>query len=319
MSHNLSHRREQKQTQDHRKETTRNRQIRSGRALITDTNALPEPDNEDISLEEIQDADLPDEEEQSDGGDDIPQDETESADAAFLPPPLVRPLWLLYNGRLIWASENFGYNTAPREQLRIRTQKVITFLRDYFPEKDDAQRLELINRLFVAESDKKQSGANPEDLGAPESSEAQNSDPGAGRAKTKSSANWLKASSLARVGIVCNSRTTPLKMLMGSQGSKNKALPDELLHAWFDKFCKKNSEEKEILAPKNSKWLYGELKDFCKKLREAGSTEVLGLAPLKCDYKEGTYEKKLRPKFRLAARQKSALRLTAAPAGSDVR
>lgn len=300
MSPNLSNR--QEQTQDYRQEIRQNRQIRSGRAQITDTDTLPEPDNEDISLEEIQDADLPDEDEQSDEGGDVPQNGAESADDAFLPPPLVRPLWLLYNGRLIWASEDFGYNTAPREQLRIRTQKVINFLRNYFPEKDDAQCLELINRFFVAESDKKQSGAEPEDLGAPESSEAQNSAPGAGRAKTKSSANWLKASSLARVGIVCNARTTPLKMLMGSQGSKN-ALPDKLLHAWFDQVCDQHPK-KEILAPKESKWLHGELDKFCKKLREAGSTEVLGLAPLECTYEKETYKKKLRPKFRnwLAAR-----------------
>lgn len=45
----------------------------------------------------------------------------------------IRSLWVLYEGRIIWAASHYGFNIAEKEYLRSRLQLLLEFLHGEFP------------------------------------------------------------------------------------------------------------------------------------------------------------------------------------------
>ena len=134
------------------------------------------------------------------------------------------PLWLLYGGQILWATDDIRFNTKELEFFRRRLQHLLYFLLNEFPnyENKEAWLLLALQGFFVRNHPKKK------------------------EAKRKSDPKgWTKH--LATVGIVLENGTIlPLVELIASQGQGKQAegraagLPNMLLNLWF---------ERELVAP----------------------------------------------------------------------
>ena len=118
-------------------------------ATFSENETIPERLDEDNE----QDIELHDEE--SWGGENTPQDAVDSESPDFQLITSIRPLWILYKGRLIWASGKLGRDLREREFFRRRIQAFLDFLADEFPDKSDEDRLLAMQGLFIKEKGKK--------------------------------------------------------------------------------------------------------------------------------------------------------------------
>ena len=250
------------------KKLTEKRLRRAAAFLENDT--IPERLEEDGE----QDIDLHDEE--SWGGENTPQDAVDSESPDFQLITSIRPLWILYKGRLIWASGKLGRDLREREFFRRRIQAFLDFLADEFPDKSDEDRLLAMQGLFMEEEEEKEKEKNNKE--------------GKGTA-------WL--SRLDKDGIVYGeNRIISLKMLrtkQGGGGRGNDSCPDPLLLLWLERELKEHPGESPLKWRNCKNWIIG-INDFLSKVNDKLNNFVIsggiGLKDVNFHYEESTIQRK---------------------------
>ena len=246
---------------------------------------IDEPDEFDIELND----------EESWGGEETAQDEPEAESPEFHVIADIRPLWLLYKGRIVWASDNLDRDIRERELFRRRVQAFLDFLAGEFPDKCDADRLLAMQGIFMMKKEgrKKQ--------------EEQDQAQGKNKSKKRSAASTAWLNRLDRVGIVYgNGKFMPLKNFRvkhGGSGSGGDSCPKHLILLWLERELK----EHMYLKPggcrqplKNWKsckdWIMG-INDFLdlvnKNLNDLVSVDGIGLEKRNFKYEESTIQRKL--------------------------
>ncbi len=194
----------------------------------------------------------------------------------------IKPLWILYEGQLIWASSRHGFKLAEKEYFRRRLQALLDFLADEFPDKTPGDLLLSLQGFFVRDNDE---GSDP--------------------------TYWLET--LRNSGIVYGEdKILPIKNLRAGRGqgkdseSKSVKLPDNLEYLWLERELSKPERYSELDEPFSwrncNSWLPSGIRDFCSKVNElcAGfetDTEDkrahrLGLKLLKFGYHDSTLQRK---------------------------
>ncbi|MBQ4470192.1 MAG: hypothetical protein II917_08675 [Synergistaceae bacterium] len=192
----------------------------------------------------------------------------------------IKPLWILHEGQLIWASSRHGFKLAEKEYFRRRLQTLLDFLADEFPGKTSGDLLLSLQGFFVRDNDE---GSDP--------------------------TYWLET--LRNSGIIYGEdKMLPIKSLRAGKGqgkdsaSKSVRLPDNLEYLWLEReLSKPEHYSEEPFSWKNcNSWLPSGIRDFCSKVNElcAGfetDTEDkrvhgLGLKLIKFGYQDSTLQRK---------------------------
>lgn len=194
----------------------------------------------------------------------------------------IRPIWLLYEGQILWAASRYGFRIAPKEYFRRRVQKLLHFLASKFPGKSYGDLLLSLKGFFAKDND-------------------------------SSKGNWLE--SLKNTGILYLDETKkdyeimPLGDLRAGKGQgKNNELPEMIERLWFEREVSKSG-----LAPGTSPdWdkfgalLLDSFKNFCEELNDLcgsfdsheeedsgkGITSGIGLKKTEFTYEESTLQRK---------------------------
>lgn len=223
---------------------------------------------------------------------DPPKFDTEDEEDAFRRPERVRPLWMLFCGKLMWATSYYGFEVKEREWLRRRVQAYLDLFGKYFPEKNDEQKLALLEGFFIrGVSEQEQENQQKQLDKSPQQAE---------KNKGKKSTNWTNR--LGRVGIVCGTQKISLGSLFADQGQKPNGLPGLLLGAWLDEEIRKDPSIKERIIDQRrgeSKTaistlcideLHKRLLEFCAEIETIGaSVPAKGITPYKCAYTRNSF------------------------------
>lgn len=223
-----------------------------------------EQKNDDGSLIELND-------EESWGDENTRQDAAESESPDFQSVSSIRPLWLLYKGRLVWAGARLGRDIREREFFRRRIQAFLDFLADEFPDKSDEDRLLAMQGLFMEEKEK--------------------------QGNEGASTAWLDH--LGEDGIVYGEgKILSLKMLRtktGGGGRGGDSCPRHLLLLWLDRELKKRPGESPLEWKNCQDWIMG-INDFLSlvndRLNSLVSSGGIGLKERHFHYEVSTVQRR---------------------------
>ncbi len=235
-------------------------------------------DNTDIDEIELTPEDYDDAPYEADDLSDYEESEERQDDIHVAKRSGVQPIWLLYEGQILWATSNFGTRLAEKEYLRRRLQLLLNFLKGQFPDKSYDELLLSLQGFFVRDND------NEED-----------------------SAYWLE--SLKNVGIIyCEGHILALKNFRAGKGeSKSRGLvrlPKYLEYLWLERELMKpeNISDKPFSWTNCQHWLLDGLKSFCKEINEFcatldnlkhdKNTHGLALKQVKFGYMKSTLQRK---------------------------
>lgn len=261
-------------------------------------------------LEETEANNVPDanaEEEESWGGEETAQDKVDSKDPDFQDYFTVRPLWILYKGRLMWASSSIGRDVQVRELFRRRIQAFLDFLvtEKQFPDKSDEDRLLAMQGLFVMKKEKTSESIKPnaENVPAPtlrdiEPENMEGSEEDEDNQNGKDKTTWLER--LDGVGIIYGEgKILPLSALRTGVGQRQESFPEPLAHLWLERELEKRPYEKEPLNWENCKeWIvkiegfYEAVSKQLNSFQEEVEGSGLGLQKRNFAYNEDTLQHK---------------------------
>ena len=194
--------------------------FRTGRGFIHDDT---EPDEERFEEEldvEVNDA--------SDDEEDKAPDYDSDSDLSYheeeaRPSIRVRPIWLWCGGRIVWATDRFGYHLSQRERFRRKFQNLLDCLRSQmgtdFPE---ATAPWLLREFFTKQS------MNADEPSPVSSGSCTPSDSCRGNEENGKGVSWIDQ--LGRVGLIVERTLTPLDLFIMGQGKKN---PEVLEREWL--------------------------------------------------------------------------------------
>lgn len=200
-------------------------------------------DQEEPELTEEDSLDSPEEaNEESDDDNDNNDDDYYSSSEALS----VQPIWILYEGQILWSASHYGFNLASKEYFRRRIQTLLDFLRKKFPGKTYGELLLSLQGFFARDNE-------------------------------SSKGNWLDL--LKNSGILYFDEGTnkykiiPLGNFRASKG-QGKILPGKIEALWleheFSEIEKDAGEQTDIEQYKAS--LIGNFKAFCSELSDKCST-----------------------------------------------
>lgn len=109
-----------------------------------------DPDETDLTDEDSIDA-PPEANEESDdenGGEDYAAPESFS----------IQPIWILYEGQILWGASRYGFNIAPKEYFRRRIQTLLDFLAERFPDRNYGELLLSLQGFFAKDSESSKRG-----------------------------------------------------------------------------------------------------------------------------------------------------------------
>ena len=201
----------------------------------------------------------------------------------------VQPVWILYEGQIMWAASRYGFRMGAKEYFRIRIQELLKFFKEKFPEKSYEDLLLGLQVFFV----KNNTGDENSDSGY-----------------------WLE--SLKNAGIIYSEDGKIMSIgdfRVGKGQGKSRednsnSLPENLEYILLEKILSQNKyRQNNPLAMKNSKFelielLVKDINDFCAELNElCQSFEVdtnpegddpkgIGLKMIKFSYDANTIQKK---------------------------
>ena len=190
----------------------------------------------------------------------------------------VQPIWLLYEGQILWATSNFGTKLAEKEHFRQRIQLLLNFLKGQFSERGYDELLLSLQGFFVRDN-------------------YNDDDP----------KYWLD--SLNKAGIIYGEgKILVLKNLRASKGeSKTRgfvSLPKYLEYFWLERELKKlgNISDKPFSWKTCQYWLPDGIKSFCREINEFCAalesqkrdekTHGLGLKLVEFGYMDSTLQRK---------------------------
>ena len=292
-------------TTGRKRERVENREpVRRRLPSFLEYETFEEQQNDDGSLVEINDED-------SWGGENTPQDVTDSENPEFQIISSIRPLWLLYKGRLMWAGARLGRDIPKREHFRRRIQAFLDFLAVEFPEPDnsDEDRLLAMQGLFMEEKEAKNAKQKKEaeetegtveidELDEIELEEIEEGDGAKGKNnKKEKDTAWLGR--LDKDGIVYgNGKIISLKMLRTKQGGGGRggdSCPRQLLLLWLARELKKHPGESPLEWRNCKDWIM-EINDFLSdvndKLNNFAASGGIGLKDRHFHYAASTVQKK---------------------------
>lgn len=233
--------------------------FRTGRGFIHDDT---EPDEERFEEEldvEVNDAsdDEEDEAPDYDSDSDLSYHEEEAR-----PSIRVRPIWLWCGGRIVWATDRFGYHLSQRERFRRKFQNLLDCLRSQmgtdFPE---ATAPWFLREFFTKQS------MNADEPFPVSSGSCTPSDSCRGNEENGKGVSWIDQ--LGRVGLIVERTLTPLDLFIMGQGKKN---PEVLEREWLKMQLKRRGigrPEWKLLKD----WLPDEINAFFKDLNASAGTD----------------------------------------------
>lgn len=213
-------------------------------------------------------------EEADEESDDDKSDEDYGSTDAFS----IQPIWILYEGQILWSVSHYGFNLASKEYFRRRIQILLDFLADKFPDKSYGELLLSLQGFFA-------------------------------RNNESSKGNWLD--SLKNSGILYFDEGTkkyevmPLGNFRAGKG-QGKILPGKIESLWLEhEFSKLNGSLSPKGFDKYKAQLIENFKSFCSKLNESCSifdtdeddseeekSYGIGLKKTKFVYEESTLDRK---------------------------
>ena len=151
----------------------------------------------------------------------------------------VRPLWILYEGQILWSASHYGFNLAPKEYFRRRIQTLLDFLAEKFPGKSYGELLLSLQGFFAKDNE-------------------------------SSKGNWLD--SLQNSGIlyfderIKKYQLMPLGNFRAGKG-QGKLLPGKIEYLWLEhEFSKLNPSLSPKEFDKHKASLIESFKNFCAEL-----------------------------------------------------
>ncbi len=231
---------------------------------------LTDPEEPELTDEDSLDEPLEAEEESEDdsSGDDYGVAESFS----------IRPLWILYEGQILWAASHYGFNLTKKEYLRRRIQTLLDFLAKKFPRKSYGELLLSLQGFFAKDNE-------------------------------SSKGNWLD--SLKNSGILYFDESTkkyqlmPLGKLRAGKG-QGKLLPGKIESLWLEhEFSKLTLSLSPKDFDKHKAPLIDSFKNFCAELNalcsifdsedddsEEEKSRGIGLKKTEFIYEESTLDRK---------------------------
>ena len=79
-------------------------------------------------------------------------DDIDEIDLDFSAGSGIQPIWLLYEGQIIWAASRYGFRMGAKEYFRRRIQLLLDFLKNKFPEKSYEDLLLSLQNFFVKDN-----------------------------------------------------------------------------------------------------------------------------------------------------------------------
>ena len=256
-----------------------NREDYIQRSMFVYVNDDTDSEDAELSAEDYDDAPLEADEESEDY-----DDNGEHSDSAGT--GSIQPVWLLYEGQILWSASRYGFRLSPKEYFRRRLQILLDFLAKEFPGKSYGDLLSALQGFFVKDN-------------------------------SSSKGNWLD--SLKNVGIIYMDGETrkyevmPIGNFRAGKGEGrynediSRSLPENLERLWLEReLSKRIPASGNQLDWKNCKgWLLKELKDFCAKINELCTTfdieddeenahdeNGIGLKKTRFDYEASTLQRK---------------------------
>ncbi|MBQ6971857.1 MAG: hypothetical protein IJP86_05820 [Synergistaceae bacterium] len=189
----------------------------------------------------------------------------------------IQPIWILYEGQILWAASRYGFNLASKEYFRRRIQLLLDFLVRKFPGKSYGELLLSLQGFFVRDGE-------------------------------SSKGRWLD--SLKNSGILFfderakKYRVIPLSDFRADKG-QGKGLPGKMEALWLEhEFSKINASVSRKDFEKYKAGLFAGFKDFCAELNELCSVfdsqedegetkQSIGLKKIDFVYDESTLGNKL--------------------------
>ena len=200
----------------------------------------------------------------------------------------INPLWVLFNGKIIWSASRYGFKLGPKEYFRRRLQLLLNFLADEFPAKSYEELLCSLQGFFIRDNN-----------------------------TSDNSGAWLEY--LKNSGILygddalVKDKILPLNFFRagkgeGKSGTYAVSLPVGLEHLVLEReILRRSPNEKKPLAWKNCKsWILESLNDFCDKINdftlifeqdnddeEGRNSRTLGLRRVEFTYNEAALQRKM--------------------------
>ncbi len=232
-------------------------------------------DPEELKLTEGDSLDNPTEADEE--SEDYSDDEYHSVSEAFS----IQPIWILYEGQILWSASHYGFNLASKEYFRRRIQTLLDFFAEEFPGKSYGELLLSLQGFFA-------------------------------RDNTSSKGSWLD--SLKNSGILYFDEATkkycvmPLGNLRAGKG-QGKMLPGKIESLWLEREFSniESSYGSQIDLEKYKASIIGSFKDFCAKLTslcsvfdsqevgddsDKGKKHGIGLKKTEFVYEESTLDRK---------------------------
>ena len=216
-------------------------------------------------------------------------DDSDEVDLDYSAGSGIQPIWILYEGQIIWAASRYGFRMGAKEYFRIRIQVLLDFLKEKFPEKSYEDLLLSLQGFFV----KNNTGDENSDTGY-----------------------WLE--SLKNAGIIYGNDGKIMSIgdfRVGKGQGKNRedlknSLPENLEYILIEHILSQNKYyHNNPLAKKNCKSeltevLVKDINDFCDELNELcqsfendgysneNEARGIGLKMIKFSYDGNTVQKR---------------------------
>ena len=189
---------------------------------------------------------------------------------------VIQPIWILYEGQIIWAASHYGFRLSAKEYFRRRVQSILDFLAEEFPSKSYGELLLSLQGFFVKDND-------------------------------GSKGNWLESLKSAGILIADDGSVMPLGNLRVEKGKgkdsedRSVSLPENLEYLWLEReLSKKEHASDNPLLWKNCKgWILEGINEFCAKINELcgqfvsnNKEQGIGLKRVEFAYEESTLQRK---------------------------
>ena len=79
-------------------------------------------------------------------------DDSDEIDLDYSAGSGIQPIWLLYEGQIIWSASRYGFRMGAKEYFRRRIQVLLDFLKNKFPEKNYEDLLLSLQSFFVKDN-----------------------------------------------------------------------------------------------------------------------------------------------------------------------
>ena len=190
----------------------------------------------------------------------------------------IQPVWILYEGQIIWSASRFGTKLAEKEYLRRRLQLLLNFLASKFPERTHEELLLSLQGFFVRDND-----------------------------NNNDSAYWME--SLRNIGIVYGKGKiiAVSKFRAGKGESKSRGLirlQKYLEYLWLEHELAKpeHKSDKPFYWGNCKGWLPEGIKDFCREInsfcrtldgaKHDDNVHGLGFSQTEFGYQDSTLQRK---------------------------